>query len=450
MIPLICAGLAALGALSVLLARGWPRGAGLAGATALIAVTAAAALAPLEAPVALGDAFVTDAPMIRLWLTAVAGALALLIMIALLVAPSSGLPMLACVIVATTALSLTLSEPAAALTLSAGTGILGLAGAGALWRGPFRQSALVPGLAAGGTLLAPLAATGSSVLILPAMLVAGAVLLRVGAIPFHLLPLRAARTGPLTMIVLMSVWAPYLFGLLAAAWLTTGPAASVFEDPAVRDALAVLGGTTVVLAAVAMLVQKDLGSLMGVHAIGDGALVLLALAGGAAAMPALASWLIVSGLARTVLAGWSIAAASRMGSRQVDGTRGWIRRAPLLLPALVVPIVAGVGWPGSVPFEARRVLVEGAVPETVALLVVGASMALGLGYARLMWAGLRQADDESAVAVRPRTRAGRWSAAALVLSLGLIPLVTALGIAAPGFTEPGAASADWRPFDEDR
>ena len=446
MIALLAAGLAALGALAVVLARGWPRGACLAGVVALSAVTAAVVVAPLEAPVALGEAYLVDAPLTRLWLSGMAGSLALVVLVALLVGPSSTFPMVACVLVAATGLSLALSDPTVALILAAGGGLLSLAGAGRAWEGPYRQAAVVAGLAVGAVLLASLIAPTSPALVLPAILVVGAVGLRVGAVPLQVAPLRAARTAPLTMVPLLSVWAPYLFGLLAVAWATAGPVAGVLDTPAVRDALAIVGGLTVVLAALAMLVQDDLGALLGVHAIGDGALVLLALAGGAAALPALVAWLIVSGLARTALAAWSVAVASRMGSRRIDETRGWIRRAPLLLPALVVPVVAGVGWPGSPPFEARRLIAEGVMPEAVALLVTGASIALAMGYLRLAWSGIQRADDASDLPAHRARRAAGWSAAALVLVMGALVLVVVVGYTAEGFTEASAAAAGWRPF----
>lgn len=486
MIPLVAAGLAALGALAVLLARGWPRAACLAGAIALAAVTAAVVLAPLDAPVAIGDAQLVDGPLLRLWMSALAGSLALLVLVSLLVAPGFALPLAACVVVAVTALSLTLSDPAAALILAAGCGILTLAGAGSSWRGMIRQSAMVPAAAIGAVLLAPLVADpdgafGSAAFtaeigagIIPAVLIAGAIALRLGVVPFHLLPLRVARTSPLSMNPLISAWAPFFFGLLAAAWAVTGPVAGILATPGARDALAVAGGLTVILATLAMFVQDDLRGLLGVHAIGDGALVLLALAGGVAALPALVLWLLVSGLARTALAAWAVAASSMMGGRRLVDTHGWIRRAPLLLPGLIVPLVAGVGWPGSVPFEARQVIVEGAMPEAAALLVAGASMLLAAGYHRLIWTGARAPDvaangtadvaaevasggtaDKAAEVASggtaasqrpPRRSAANWSAALLVLALGALPLLVALGFEAPGFTPHGTAAADWRPF----
>ncbi|MBA3307651.1 MAG: hypothetical protein H0T04_03085 [Chloroflexi bacterium] len=455
MIPLVAALLAAVGALAVLLVRGWPRGAGLAGAVALSAVTAAVLVAPVEAPVALGESQSIDAPLIRLWLSALAGSLALIVVVAMLVAPSPGLPLLACVLVTATALSLTIAEPATALTLAAATGVLALAGAGRTWQGAYRQAALVPGIALAAVLLASLAApgapdapgaAGSSAAAIAALLVVGAVALRVGVVPLHLLPLRAARTAPLPMIPLTSVWAPYLFGLLAAAWLATGPVAGVLETAVARDVLAIIGSLTIVLAALAMLVQDDLGSLLSVHAIGDGALVVLALAGGAAALPALILWLIVSGLARTALAAWSLAVAARMGGRRISEIRGWIERAPLLLSGLLLPVVAGLGWPGSPPFEARLSIVQGVMPGEAAVLVAGASMALALGYLRLAWAGIGSADAVSASPAGRRRRAARWVAAGLVLALGAIPLVVTLGLVAGDLTGPAAAAADWRPF----
>lgn len=446
MIPLLAAGLAALGALAVVLARGWTRGACLAGVIALSAVTAAVVLAPIEGPVALGEVRLIDAPLIRLWLSALAGSLGLLVLVGLLMSPEPGLPFLACVMVAATGLSLTFSEPTVALIFAAAGGILTLAGAGRSWEGPYRQAAVVAGIAVGAVLLSSMVAPTSPALVLPAIMVVAAVGLRLGAVPLHRLPLRTARTAPLTMIPLVSVWAPYLFGLLAVAWVATGPVEGVLATATARDALAIVGGLTIVLAALAMLIQDDLGALLGVNAIGDGALVLLALAGGTAALPALVAWLILSGLARTALTAWSVAVASRMGSRRVDETRGWIRRAPLLLPALVIPVMAGIGWPGSPPFEARRLMVQGVMPEAAAVLVTGGSIALALGYLRLVWTGIHRAVEAPALRAHRARRAAEWAAAVLVLAMGAIALAAAVGFTAEGFTEAGAAAAGWRPF----
>ena len=168
MIALVAAVLAALGALAVLLARRWPRGACLAGVIALCAATAAGVLAPLEGPVAMGDAYLVDTQLIRLWLSALTGSLALLVLVTLLVAPAAGPPLLACVVVAVTALSLASSEPGAALILAASCGIMALAGAGSSWRGIFRQAAVVPAAAGAAVFLASDDAawiTGTTVLV---------------------------------------------------------------------------------------------------------------------------------------------------------------------------------------------------------------------------------------------------------------------------------------------
>lgn len=446
MIPLVAATLAGVGALAVLLSRSWPRGACMAGVIALSAVTAAVVLAPVDAPVALGEVRLVDSSLLRLWLSTVAGSLALLVLLAWLVAPAPVLPLMACLLVALTALSLTVAEPIAALILAAGCGSLASAGAGSPWRGAFRQAAFVPGLAVAAVLLASLAAVDTAAAILPVLLLTGAAALSLGVVPLHILPVRTARTAPLTMIPLISVWGPFLFGLLAVAWAASGPAASSLEDAAVRDVLAMLGGLTIVLAALAMPFQRDIGAVLGIHAIGDGALVLLALAGGTEALPALVVWLVASGLARTVLAAWGLAAAERMGGRNLADTRGWFRRAPLLLPALVVPLAAGIGWPGSPTFDARQRIIEGVLPAPLALLLTAASMALALGYLRLLWAGSLAPAEATGVPVRRERRAARWSAAALVLTLGAISLAPAFGTVPEGFTTTGAAAADWRPF----
>ena len=86
------------------------------------------------------------------------------------------------------------------------------------------------------------------------------------------------------------------------------------------------------------------------------------------------------------------------------------------------------------------------MPETAALLVTGASMALAAGYLRLAWMGIQGADEASGLPAHRARRAAGWSAAALVLVMGALVLVVVVGYTAEGFTEASAAAAGWRPF----
>jgi hypothetical protein len=92
------------------------------------------------------------------------------------------------------------------------------------------------------------------------------------------------------------------------------------------------------------------------------------------------------------------------GSSRLQDLRGWLRRAPILGVALVVIVVATLGWPGSAIYEARATLVDLGLPSELHFLGFGAILLAIAYYGRLLAVGLLPASVRvgSAAGERPR------------------------------------------------
>lgn len=461
MVLALAAAMAAAGALGAFLARRWPRAACLAGVAGLGGAVSVTLVMPSFGPLLLGEAALADTAYARGLVTAFASTLAGLLVIAALISADSETPIVASAVGAVAAVTLALDAPSVALPLVAGAGFLGLFGARRSWLAGFRQAALVlivvmGALAVSGAIPArgldsgaPLSGPTLIALVL-AMVALG---LRLGVLPFHPAVVRVARGAPFSVTVIAAAWLPALLALVVGAWLahggTSNAVTSALERPEIGVPVVAVGALTIVLAVPAMLVQEDLGAMLAVHAVADGALVFLALAAGPDALASLAIWLVVSAAARTAFAAWCLGVSARMGTRLVRELRGWARVAPLLVPGLVIGALPGIGVPGFAAFEARVQIVQGALASFVqseavaplSLALVGASVAVALGYVRLLLVGLRAPEEEVRLPAPRADRLARWSAAGLVVALGLIPLYAA--VETSGLAEAARA---WMPY----
>ncbi len=447
MIPLEAAGLAGLAALGAFFARRTPAYASAVGALGLFAAAGVALIVPWGQTLVVGQVVVTDAPFVRAVIAAAAGSTALLCLIAAVLAPEVELPIAAGVVVGGLAVALSLSDASTAIVLGGAVGFLGLVGARGAWSGAFRQLAFVPAVAllvvlvAGAKVIAGEAAVSDAAIVLGALL-GVAFVARLASVPVHAAPLRLARGASLPLVPLHAALLPIAFVLPALAWLAGSPVAAAFPGSWLQPVLVSIGGATIVLAALAMFVQNDFGALIAVHTIGDLGLVLVGLGTGGAALPQIAVWLIGVALIRMAMAGWAMIVAERSGSRTIRGSRGWVHLAPLSLPAFAVAVVVGVGWPGSLLFEARRQILEGAVPGTMGVILTAASITTALGYVRVLWTGLRHAPEgQRAVRFPWSWRLERWTASLLAIGIGLIPAAIAAGL-----TGLDSVAATWRPF----
>jgi len=253
------------------------------------------------------------------------------------------------------------------------------------------------GLIAAGSLIAAAAVlrpswteSGSTTVFAVAYLALGvAVAVRYGAVPFHVPASRLSKRGTKLGLALPLVWIPSGLGVVALSW-----SASVFQmqgdwlDVAVAS-LQVVAVVTLILGAVGALLHDELEEIATYSIIQDAGFVLLALAardGDASGSARL--WLIVFITAKSALVGWVAVLSWTFGSSRLQDLRGWLRRAPILGVALVVIVVATLGWPGSAIYEARATLVDLGLPSELHFLGFVAILLAIAYYGRLLAVGL--------------------------------------------------------------
>ena len=216
-----------------------------------------------------------------------------------------------------------------------------------------------------------------------------ALAVRSGTVPFHLPPARLGKRGATPTPALLLVWVPAGLGLLAVSW-----SAATFANPSdwlamAAVAIAAGGLATILLGGLGAILHDDLAEIAVYSIIADSGFILLALASRseAAAEPARA-WLLVFVGAKTALVAWAAAMGGTFGSAGLADLHGWMRRAPLAGVALAVAVVAGVGWPGTVVFEARSTLVSLALPGPLVLVVPVAILLTTVCWGRVLAIGL--------------------------------------------------------------
>jgi hypothetical protein len=213
---------------------------------------------------------------------------------------------------------------------------------------------------------------------------------------------------------------------------------------------------SIVLASVAAFVQDDLEQVLGYSIVGDAGIVILALAtlDPESWAPA-RTWILVLIVARSAFAAWTAGVRAGFWTGRVADLRGWARRSPVLTMAFILVVVASVGYPGLVAFDARRSIVELALDGPLATLVLVGTVAPLAYYGRLLWIGLAPPDRvlEPIDAWRPRlsppdvTATRHWlrttwdtnrafSTASIALLLGILALATSAG----AFQGPAASA----------
>ncbi len=284
-----------------------------------------------------------------------------------------------------------------------------------------------------------------------------AVAVRFGAIPFHLWAARLTDAAPETALPIITVLAPASLAIVALAWTDSSIAPLLVDLEAERMVVLAVAIASIVFAALAALVQDDLEHVVGYSIIGDAGVVLLALAvlDPAGWAPA-RIWILAFIVTRSAFAAWAGGIRAVFRSGRIDDLRGWVLRSPILAAAFVLVVVASVGLPGLVAFEARASLVSLALDGPAEPLVLIATFAPLTYYARLLAVGLGRP-------VRPPERMGDWrprlerldvtspvawarstwdlnrafSAAVIAALLGVLALATSVG--AFGGTDAAAA-----------
>ncbi|MBI3747776.1 MAG: hypothetical protein HY262_02860 [Chloroflexi bacterium] len=283
-----------------------------------------------------------------------------------------------------------------------------------------------------------------------------AVAVRFGAIPFHLWAARLTDAAPETALPIITVLAPATLAIVALAWNDAMIAPLFVDLEAERTVVLLVAILSIVFAATAARVHDDLEHVVGYSIIGDAGIVLLSLAvlDPAGWAPA-RIWILAFIVGRSAFAAWAGAIRAAFQSARIDDVRGWAIRSPILTVAFALVVLAAVGLPGLLAFEARASLVSLALDGPAATLVFVATFAPLTYYARLLAVGLgRPVRPEPPTDWRPHLKAfevtsplawarSTWdlnrafSAAMIAALLGVLALGTSVG----AFGEADAAAA---------
>ncbi|HZL15377.1 MAG TPA: proton-conducting transporter membrane subunit, partial [Verrucomicrobiae bacterium] len=156
-----------------------------------------------------------------------------------------------------------------------------------------------------------------------------------------------------------------------------------------RALIVALALVTLLFGAVAALIQDEVDHVVAYTIVADAGIALLALASlDPAARDAARAWVLVFATTRTAMIGWTIAFQAAFGTGRLRDTAGWMRRAPALGVALAAILVAVVGWPGLLAWEARLAILRSATGGPVLLLAYAGSLGTGVAICRLLVVGL--------------------------------------------------------------
>lgn len=438
---------AIVGTVAVALLRDRRRLGTLAGIAAVLVALAAAAVVRPDAPLLVGGGALAGSDFLRLLLAlCLAGGILVLVVARLttwepsapgaLVGGSAGIGL---------ALGLAGTPPAllavAAATVVASALALGSPAAPSRIRALARElrgatTSVVISLVAVGIVPAARASTPTGLgLAEPAaaaiVLVGMALVLahRFGAIPLHARVSRLADAAPSSALPILAAWLPAAWGLLIMGWApgALGPSAATLGLE--RGLIVALALVTLLLGTVAALIQDEVEHVVAYTIVADAGVALLALAAlDPAAREAVRAWVLVFATTRTAMIGWTIAFRAAFATGRLRDTTGWLRRAPTLGVGLVGILVALVGWPGLLAWDARLAILQSATAGPGLLLASAGSLGTAVAICRLLVVG-----------------AGR-PAAAVAAAVGELPRLPARPVGAserhePAETPPAGAIA---------
>ncbi len=244
--------------------------------------------------------------------------------------------------------------------------------------------------------------------------IALAVAIRFGAIPFHLWIARLTDAVPEAGLPIVTVLAAAPLAIVGLGWTDASIAPLLVDLGTERGVVLAIAVASIVLAAIAALIQDDLEHVVGYSIVGDAGVALL----GFVALDPEASgagrlWILALVVTRSAFAAWAAGLRLAFGTGRIFELRGWVTRSPMLAVAFGLIVIASIGFPGLAAFEARSTLVAGAVDDPLAMLVVLGVLAPLVYYGRLLSIGLARADGPP---VPPAWR----------------PLVTRIDLTAPG------------------
>ena len=393
---------AILGAVVATVLRDRRRLGTLAGMGAVVVALAAACLIGPDAPITIGGGALAGSDHLRLVLAFSLGGGLLVLVVARLATwqPSAPGALLGGAAGISLALGLAGTSPsllaAAAATIVASALALGSPAAPSRVRALARElrgatTSLVVGLMAAGIVPAAAAGdvpvpAGASGLVLAGMALVMAH--RFGAIPLHARVSRLADAAPSGTLPILAAWLPATWGLVILGWAPAalGPASA---DLGLERGLVVgLALATLALGAIAALIQDEVEHVVAYTIVTDAGVALLALAAlDPAARDAARAWVIVFAATRTAMIGWTIAFRAAFGTGRLRDTAGWLRRAPALGVALIGILVAVVGWPGLLGWDARLVILHAGTAGPAFLLAFAGSLGTGAAICRLLVVG---------------------------------------------------------------
>jgi NADH-quinone oxidoreductase subunit N len=283
-----------------------------------------------------------------------------------------------------------------------------------------------------------------------------AVAMRFGAIPFHLWAARLTDVVPETSQPILTALAPASLAIVALAWVDASIAPLLVDLAPERALVIAIAIVSIVFAALAAFVQDDIEHILGYSIVGDAGVVVLALAALDPEVWAPARmWILAFVVARCAFAAWCAGIRAGFWTGRVADLRGWARRSPFLAIAFVLVVIAGVGFPGLVAFDARTAIVELALDTPLTTLVLIGTLLPIAYYGRLLVIGLSRPDRvlDPVNAWRPQltlpdlTGLGRWlrmtwisnrafTTGSVAILLGLLALATSAG----AFGGPAAAA----------
>lgn len=213
-------------------------------------------------------------------------------------------------------------------------------------------------------------------------LVALAVLVRDGIVPFHSWYPAIFSGAPMSMAIAVTM--PQV-GAYTAVRLLIGHADhghGVAQELVVVSQLALM---TAVYGGALAVVQRDLRGLIGTLAMSQSAMVLAGLAG---KLPmelngAFCVW-ISSGLALTGIALVAWALESRAGPLSLETPQGRFRDSPTLAAFFLLFGLASIGLPGTLSFVADDLIVSGSLDEQLhaGLMVIASTVLCGIAVLR--------------------------------------------------------------------
>jgi len=210
-------------------------------------------------------------------------------------------------------------------------------------------------------------------------LVALAVMIRKGLVPFHSWYPALYSSAPMSAALAATM--PQIASY-AAVRLLVGHAGGVRLELVVLSQAALI---TAAYGAALAVVQRDVRGLVGTLALSQSAMVMAGLAGSLAMelCGALAIW-VSSGLALTGIGLVAWALESRGGQLTLDTTQGRFADAPALAGFFLMFGLASLGFPGTLSFVADDLIVAGSLGDMphAGVLVIVATVFSGIAVLR--------------------------------------------------------------------